>query len=91
MRRFVSTRTLVLAIAFLSTLAVLGGWLAIDRWGPAHAQGEIIISIDMNPAGNSCPGDGVNDCTVGTIEPSLQETAAREACARPSTTAATPG
>jgi hypothetical protein len=32
----------------------------------------------MDPAGNSCPGDGVNDCTLGTIETSVQETAARE-------------
>ena len=78
MRRFVSIRTLVLAAAFLSILAVLGGWLAIDRWGPAHAEGEVVISIDMNPTGNSCPGNGVNDCTIGTIDSSLQETAARE-------------
>ena len=84
MRRFVSTRTLVLTIAILSTIAALGGWLLLDQSGPARRHGEIVVSIDMNPTGNSCPGDGVNDCTVGTIDPSIQETAAREsgaACA----------
>jgi hypothetical protein len=34
----------------------------------AHAQGPITLAVDMNPAGNSCPNDGVNDCAVGPID-----------------------
>jgi hypothetical protein len=26
----------------------------------------------MDPTGNSCPGDGVNDCTLGTTDPCVQ-------------------
>jgi hypothetical protein len=32
----------------------------------------------MNPADNYCPGDGLSDCTVGTINSSAQETTLRE-------------
>jgi hypothetical protein len=34
----------------------------------AHAQGPITIGFDMNTAGNTCPGDGVTDCTLGPID-----------------------
>ena len=45
---------------------------------PARALGPVIVSLDMNPAGNYCPGDGLSDCTVGTINSSAQETSLRE-------------
>ena len=32
----------------------------------------------MNPTDNYCPGDGLSDCTVGTINSSAQETSLRE-------------
>jgi hypothetical protein len=32
----------------------------------------------MNPTDNYCPGDGLSDCTVGSINSSVQETSLRE-------------
>lgn len=68
-------------------LFVLLGLLALlllAPWPPgnppklAFAQGPVIVSLDMNPAGNSCPGDGLSDCIVGTINSSAQEASLRE-------------
>ena len=33
----------------------------------ARAQTPVIVAIDLDPTGNSCPGDGVTDCTLGAI------------------------
>ena len=48
------------ALAILLTLGPSG-------WGPggARAQPPVLIALDMNPVGNSCPGDGIHDCTLG--------------------------
>jgi hypothetical protein len=42
--------------------------LSLSGGGSTHAQGPIVLAIDMDPTGNSCPGDGVTDCTLGTID-----------------------
>ncbi|NIM49967.1 MAG: hypothetical protein GTO22_12095, partial [Gemmatimonadales bacterium] len=35
----------------------------------------LTVGIDMDPTGNSCPGDGVTDCTLGEIDACLETTA----------------
>jgi len=61
-----------LAGAALVTMAVLvlAAWQDSDR--SAQAEGPITVGFDMNPAGNSCPNDGVHDCTLGTIDTCVQ-------------------
>src|SRR3972149_8911583 len=39
---------------------------------------EILVALDMDPSGNSCPGDGVNDCTLGAIDTCVEDTSLRE-------------
>jgi hypothetical protein len=54
------------AVAALAATALYHG-----DGNAALAQGPITLAIDMDPYGspaNSCPGDGVHDCTVGSIE-----------------------
>jgi hypothetical protein len=52
-------------------LAILVAGLVVwpGNDGPAQASPGLVVGFDMNPAGNSCPGDGVNDCTLSTIDP----------------------
>ena len=40
-----------------------------------YDQPGVTVGIDMDPAGNSCPGDGLSDCTLGTIDRCVQVTA----------------
>jgi len=51
----------------LVTLRLPGG-----DGGPAQAQGPITVGFDMNTAGNSCPGTGAADCTLGTIDSCIE-------------------
>ena len=44
----------------------------------AREGSEILVALDMNPSGNSCPGDGVHDCTLGTIDTCVEDTSLRE-------------
>jgi hypothetical protein len=56
-------------------LALLGVWLFGQASQSAQASlvpGKIVFGLDMNTAGNSCPGDATNDCTLGTIEACIQ-------------------
>jgi len=62
----------------LLALLLLTPWPPGGSTDPARAQGPVIVSIDMSPADNYCPGDGVSDCTVGTINSFAQETSLRE-------------
>jgi hypothetical protein len=39
---------------------------------------EVLVALDMDPSGNSCPGDGVHDCTLGTIDTCIEDTSLRE-------------
>ena len=66
------------ALLGLLALLLLTPWPPGGSTDPARAQGPVIVSLDMNPAGNYCPGDGLSDCTVGTINSSAQETSLRE-------------
>lgn len=54
------------AVGVTAALSLLALWLSAGE--STHAQGPIVLAIDMDPTGNSCPGDGVTDCTVGTID-----------------------
>ena len=44
----------------------------------AREGSEILVALDMDPSGNSCPGDGVNDCTLGAIDTCVEDTSLRE-------------
>ena len=60
---------LVLGIILIAALAVsIGTWGHGSRGASAQDESPITVAIDMDPAGNTCPGDGVTDCTIGTIE-----------------------
>jgi hypothetical protein len=60
---------LVVAGGLFAALAILLA-LGPSGWGlgAAHADPPVLVALDMNPAGNSCPGDGMNDCTLGPID-----------------------
>jgi hypothetical protein len=45
---------------------------------PTRQGSEILVALDMDPSGNSCPGDGVHDCTLGTIDTCVEDTSLRE-------------
>jgi hypothetical protein len=71
----VITRTVPLAVlgaALIAALALLGLRQADGGTAIARAQVPVIVAIDMDPTGNSCPGDGVNDCTLGPIDSCVQ-------------------
>jgi hypothetical protein len=69
-------KTLLLATLGVGLSAAALTLLALAQPGrsgdnTAHAEGPIIIAIDMDPFNtptNTCPGDHVHDCTIGTIE-----------------------
>jgi len=61
---------LVGAALLVTAIAALTAWQDSDR--PALAAPALVIGFDMNPAGNTCPGDGVTDCTLGTIDTCVQ-------------------
>ena len=70
-----TTRGLLLAVVgtgLLAVLAVVGIWVAGGFDGFARAQGPVIVGFDMDPTGNSCPGDGVSDCSLGAIDPCIE-------------------
>ena len=71
-----TTRKAVL-LAFMGSvtvtaLALAALWLSSGQADIARAQGPILFALDMDPTGNSCPGDGVNDCTLGTTDRCVQ-------------------
>ena len=61
-----------LAGAALVAMAVLALAAGQDSGRSAQAEGPITVGLDMNTAGNSCPNDGVTDCTLGTIDTCVQ-------------------
>jgi hypothetical protein len=58
----------VLGAGLLAGLAVLAPWVGGGFDEPARAQGPVTVGFDMDPTGNSCPGDGLTNCTLGTID-----------------------
>jgi hypothetical protein len=56
----------VLVAGLAPALGALALWLAAGD--SSHAQGAIALAIDMDPTGNSCPGDGATDCDIGTVD-----------------------
>jgi hypothetical protein len=46
--------------------------------GQTREGSEILVALDMDPSGNSCPGDGVHDCTLGAIDTCVEGTSLRE-------------
>lgn len=61
-----------LAGAALVTIAALAlvAWKDSDK--SAQAGGSVTVGFDMNTAGNTCPGNGTTDCTLGTIDTCVQ-------------------
>jgi len=59
---------LAIGSATVTALAVAALWLSGGQADIARAQGPILVALDMDPTGNSCPGDGVNDCTLGAVD-----------------------
>jgi len=59
------------AIVVLFLTALVASVLVVARpgvpGGTSQAQVPLIVGLDMNPAGNSCPNDGTN-CTLGPID-----------------------
>ena len=60
---------ILLVAGVVVALAALGVWLFGDVNQPAQASGPVIVGFDMNTGDNSCPNNGTDDCTLGTIEP----------------------
>jgi hypothetical protein len=58
----------VLPAGLIVGLALLVLYLSGGGGTPAHTQELITVGYDMNTAGNTCPGDGVTDCTLGAID-----------------------
>jgi len=63
---------LAIGSATVTALAVAALWLSSGQADIARAQGPILFALDMDPTGNSCPGDGVNDCTLGAVDQCVQ-------------------
>ena len=63
------SKTRLLLVVGVAIAAALTTALYVSRDGhdAARAQVPVIVAIDMDPTGNSCPGDGVTDCTLGAI------------------------
>ena len=61
---------LVGATLLVTMAASLVPWQGSDR--SARAAPNIVIGFDMNTAGNTCPGTGTTDCTLGTIDACVQ-------------------
>jgi hypothetical protein len=55
----------LLAIVLVAAAALLGLWHADGGTDTARAAGPVVVALDMDTTGNSCPGDGVTDCTLG--------------------------
>ena len=62
----------VLGAGLLAGVIALAMSLAGGSGGPAQALGPITVGFDMNTAGNSCPGTGTADCTLGAIDGCVQ-------------------
>jgi hypothetical protein len=62
----------VLAAGLAVGLALLVLCLSGGGRSPALAQEPITIGFDMNTEGNSCPGMGPEDCTLGAIDTCVQ-------------------
>jgi hypothetical protein len=67
-----ATLLAIMGSATVTALALLALWLSSGQADIARAQGPILVALDMDPTGNSCPGDGVNDCTLGTTDRCVQ-------------------
>ena len=64
-------RTFVLAAVALAVLISLLSLGAFSRSDSAQASGTLVVGFDMDPQStpaNTCPNDGVTDCTVGSVE-----------------------
>jgi hypothetical protein len=73
-------RTALLAFVSSALIAAIALGLSGNNEDGALAQGQITIAIDMDPynsPANTCPGDGVHDCTVGSIDYCLSIPAAQ--------------
>ena len=62
---FVWSTLLLVAIGAIAAIAWQGPIAGLG--GSARAQAPVVVSIDMDPTGNSCPFNGT-DCTLGTVE-----------------------
>jgi hypothetical protein len=58
-------------IACALVLLTMGPMSGAD---PVQAQPPLVVGIDLDPTGNSCPNDGT-DCTLGAINGCLETTA----------------
>jgi hypothetical protein len=63
----------VLMLSALGAVLVAGAivlalWSTGDAGRPARANGLMTVGFDMDTTGNSCPGTGLADCTLGTID-----------------------
>jgi hypothetical protein len=71
-RRLVMKTKQVTALVRLALLVVALTILALGLSGgaarDAQGQGLVLVGFDMDPTGNSCPGDGTTDCTLGNID-----------------------
>ena len=45
---------------------------------PTREGTEILVALDLDTSGNSCPGDGAHDCTLGAIDTCIEDTSLRE-------------
>ena len=61
---------LAVTALLVTAASALGAWQA----GGSSAQPEnpLTVGFDMNTTGNTCPGDGVSNCTLGTIDTCVQ-------------------
>jgi len=62
----------IMGSATVAALTLLALWLSGGQSEMAQAQGPILVALDMDPTGNSCPGGGLTDCTLGTIDGCVQ-------------------
>ena len=58
----------VLAAGVAAAVALLGLCRLEPGTHTVRAQTPVLVALDMDPTGNFCPGDGVNDCTLGPID-----------------------
>jgi hypothetical protein len=73
-----TTKVLMLAVlgaGLIAGVIVLAMWPAGGSGGPAQANSvpaPIVVGYDMNTAGNTCPGNGTTNCTLGAIDACVQ-------------------
>jgi hypothetical protein len=69
---FLGSTLLLLALGAVAAATWQG--LVGEPGNPAHADPGVIVGIDMNTTGNTCPNDGT-DCTLGAIDDCVATTA----------------